>query len=187
MKKQTINRKTVKDRIKEWVKAHPDGIFYEKELRFYPYRGNKRVKSPHTLEEWLQLTEDDTVEWRIMPVEPVVDDEIESHIQDRNKLPTSKGRKRKEKNWLLEYKWISREDFEKRSNTWIKAQEYHQEWIEYSFFNKHASSNAALNRLKQDVRSSYMANWIRGRFWRARNKKTGETIEFPNIINYYND
>lgn len=191
MRKETISRKRVKDRIHEWVKTHPDGQFYAQwaEFEFKPFKGGVEVKIPEDfsmqeLDKWIDEFDGD---WVLQFSDPVhIDDEIESHVLDKKKSLPKKGKIKERKLWVLEYKWQSKHDFNTRAKSWsTRNEEYSEDWIISGWGDTFKKPKHAEDSIKHQLRNKFWINMIEGRFWRVRNKETGEIVEFTNIENYY--
>lgn len=107
--------------------------------------------------------------------------------QEREK-PTPKisffASKKKEKNWILEYKWRSKKDFEMYPKT-FSSREYSEDWQKTSWNYKFRTPEGAEQHLKAQMRSPYLEDTIKGRDWRVRSLITLEIINIPNLDNYY--
>lgn len=94
---------------------------------------------------------------------------------------------RKEKNqkpWVKEYQWKSEKDFNTYPKSWGQRDQYTEEWQQETW-GKFKTPEGVLDSLKHDARSAWMYRFLQGRNWRARNIVTEETVEFPDIENYY--
>lgn len=110
---------------------------------------------------------------------------IETHLYSKIIKPIKT--KKKEKNWIKEFKWISKTDFNKELKGWFEEKkEFSPEWQSGRWLIKYTSSTAIENSLKQDLRNVFLKEYLQGRNWRARNIKTEEIVKFPDILNYYN-
>ena len=192
MKKQNISRKTVKDRIKEWMKTHqPWGMSTldtsEKGPQLKPMIGDRIIEPPpcKSLEEFFEWIDTFEGDWYIRLDDDVDKDdfaEIETTTLDKSKgLP--KKRKKKPKIWTLQYKWRSEEDFNKYPKHWLDRV-YVEGWNNRDTYNFDSAQGCKLSILNS-LRSDFFKKYIAGRDWRAFNTETKETIEFPNIENYY--
>jgi len=95
------------------------------------------------------------------------------------------SKRKKEKNWVIEYKWISRVDFEKYPKGWMSKKEYTDEWTEDSWNSKFRTSSGAKDHILSQIRHEYASPYLQGREWRTRNIISGEIINFDNILNHY--
>lgn len=99
--------------------------------------------------------------------------------------PSPAKKEKNKKNWILEYKWKSRTDYEKYPKWFLSDKTYTEEWTQDRMYRKFNSDLAVQDYLKSQLRSHYLVAYVKGRDWRARNIETQEIIEFPNIENYY--
>lgn len=97
----------------------------------------------------------------------------------------SKHKKNKQKNWIIEYIWLSRKDFEKYPKGWISIREYTEDWTPEAWNSKFKTSSGARDHILSQLRTDYFLPYLQGREWRTRNIISGEIINFDNILNYY--
>jgi hypothetical protein len=100
--------------------------------------------------------------------------------------------KKKSKDWIVEYKWKSLEEFNKYPKSWFRSDTYSEDWRPLLFNNKFVSLKSAIQSIEQfmKVARSYHKNDIMtgfyddkfGKLYRVRNLKTGEIYEY-NVSN----
>lgn len=98
--------------------------------------------------------------------------------------PGISDKKKQKKQWVREWQWKSKSDFNNYPKWFGDPKVYDEEWHQYSW-GKHKHPDDILNSIKCDLRSSFSKGFVQGRNHRAKNIITGETVEFPNIENYY--
>lgn len=98
--------------------------------------------------------------------------------------PVNKPGKKKSKDWVVEYKWKSIEDFNKYPKTWFRSDTYSEEWRPIQFGNKFITLKSAIQSIDQFMKvarayhkSDLMSGFYDDKFgkdYRVRNLKTGE-------------
>lgn len=106
--------------------------------------------------------------------------------KDRKEKDTPKPRKegKPSKPWLMEYKWKSEKDYNTCAKSIFFKREYDDQWHNGGW-HRYKSAKGVEDSLKKDIRSTFLARYLQGRYWRARNEETGEIIEFNNLEDYY--
>jgi hypothetical protein len=99
--------------------------------------------------------------------------------------PSKTKKLKNKKNWILEYRWKSKIDYEKYPKWFLSNREYNEDWNQDRFQRKFSDDIAVKEYLKSQLRSHYHLTYIKGREWRGRNIETQKIVEFPNIENYY--
>ena len=97
----------------------------------------------------------------------------------------SKYKRKEIRHWIMEYKWKSEKEYQMYPKGYLSGKELSLNWTKVTMKGKFISAKAVEESLKSQLRNPYWAEYIKGRFWRARNEVTGEIIEFINIENYY--
>lgn len=98
--------------------------------------------------------------------------------------------KKKTKDWIVEYKWKSLEDYNKYPKSFYKSECYSDQWRPLMFSNKYHSLKAAIQSIDNFIKiavsyhsSSIMKGFYDDRFgkhYRIRNLKTNETHLYNN-------
>ncbi len=101
-----------------------------------------------------------------------------------------KPNKKKSKDWIIEYKWRSIEDYNKYPKFFFGSEDYSDKWRSLSYNNKFVSLKSAMQSVEKfmKVARSYHKNDIMrgfyddkfGKLYRVRNLKTGEIHELSN-------
>jgi hypothetical protein len=104
--------------------------------------------------------------------------------------PVSKPGKKKSKEWIVEYKWKSLEEYNKYPKKWYRSDVYSEEWRSIAYSNKFHTSKSAIQSIDQFIKvakayhkNDLMTGWYDDKFgkdYRVRNLKTGETINYLN-------
>jgi hypothetical protein len=102
--------------------------------------------------------------------------------------PVSKPGKKKSKDWMIEYRWKSLQEYNKYPKRWYRSDTYSEEWRPVKYSNKFHTSKAAIQSIDQfmKVSQSYHKNNLLtgfyddnfGKDFRVRNLKTGEIYEY---------
>ncbi len=101
--------------------------------------------------------------------------------------PSESSKAKKQKNWILEYRWKSLKDYNTYPGyNFFTKEPFSDKYIPLHWWSKHITPSVAEEHIKKDLRSIYFKNRVMGKYWRVRHEITGEVIEFPNIENYYN-
>jgi hypothetical protein len=97
---------------------------------------------------------------------------------------------KKSKDWVVEYKWKSLEDYNKYPKTWFRSDTYTEEWRPLKYGNRFHTSKSAIQSIDQFMkvaRSYNKSNLLTGFYndkfgkeYRVRNVKTKETINYLN-------
>lgn len=96
--------------------------------------------------------------------------------------------KKKTKDWVVEYKWKSLEEFNKYPKSWFRSDTYSEDWRPLQYGNKFHTQKSALQSIDQfmKVAKAYhkldiMRGFYNDKFgkdYRIRNLKTGEIYEY---------
>lgn len=101
---------------------------------------------------------------------------MKKHVKKQEKIdkPTPKVKK-KEKFWILEYKWQDEHSYNTFTKSCIwKTIEYSEAW-QTGWKQKFPTYIGCEQHVKQALKT-WMKNYYLGRIWRARNSKTDEII-----------
>jgi hypothetical protein len=95
---------------------------------------------------------------------------------------------KKSKDWIIEYKWKSLEEYNKYPKMWYRTDVYSEDWRPIKYSNKFHTSKSAIQSIDQfmKVAQSYHKNDLLtgfyddrfGKEYRVRNIKTKEIINY---------
>jgi hypothetical protein len=95
---------------------------------------------------------------------------------------------KKSKDWVVEYKWKSLEEYNKYPKTWYRSDTYSEEWRPLTYGNRFHTSKSAIQSIDQFMkvaRSYNKTNLLSGYYddkfgkeYRVRNVKTKETYDY---------
>lgn len=104
--------------------------------------------------------------------------------------PVSKPGKKKSKDWIVEYKWKSLEEYNKYPKTFYRSDTYSEEWRSIQYGNKFITLKSAIQSIDQFMkvaRAYHKLDLMRGFYndkfgkdYRVRNLKTEEIINYLN-------
>ena len=102
--------------------------------------------------------------------------------------PVSKPGKKKSKDWVIEYKWKSLEEYNKYPKSWFRSDTYSEEWRPLTYGNKFSSLKSAIQSIDQFMKvaeSYHKSNLLTGFYddkfgkdYRVRNLKTKEIYDY---------